>query len=853
MPVSIARRSLHAAATDPHNTLRAIARTGDAKLFDLLLDRTHIKTTPDGWQTLSDPYLSDPLTLRGLIALAPTTSARAQTLRSTLTDLLLRGDTAEPSSNTLRYLDRFPRLQRLRLEGILTLSDWESLAGHPALTRLELELCGLSPADLAPLARTRLQRLEVRGLHPLAAPVQTLSIVAQLSRLHTLHLRGLPHLSTLPDLSALSLDELRLVDLPALEALPPLPDRLATLWAPGRSVTILPPALRRLRLIGPTLPELAFPDSLEHLGLLLAPGALEVPELPTLVTASLAGCVALSDLSPLSGCLSLRWLDLRGCAEVRDLSALSALPELTAIATAGTGMELRSLPAALRRKIVSGWSPDLDSESRRTPRNHPPLVGAIRDALLQIRALLRSNDTAMVEQALELIFALDEPPLYDALLRGSGLTAPDDDGFPQLRLSGPFAARNSTDQATRRMRWALMRVLSAAPTSTPSARFRAGVEALSIDCPLLDVHDLSAFSSLKRLSLRRVRRWRRADQLATMAGLEELFLHNSTLPTPAAFPPNLKVLKVSGASGLVDLTCLSGLDMLEEVELVQVSGLERLAGLPASARRVDIRRAEVLTDVGALGQCAALEQLSLSGCVTLTKLGGLSDRQSLRVLRVRQAPHLTHLTELSGCDALEEVELVGCVSLRTLDGLQDARGLRALTLHELPALTSLDAVENADLVTLSVEGCVGLRGLTGLSGSRSLRSLELSAPQLTSLVGLEGLDALQSLRLTGCTALTDLRALSRLPALESVSIRGSGRLVDLSGLPPLRELVLCDIGATDLSPLPAVYRLVWDDAAPLPLLESLPTPRLGSLRLKRALVDPSTLSAALAARVRWVV
>ncbi|MDQ8159194.1 MAG: leucine-rich repeat domain-containing protein [Gemmatimonadota bacterium] len=169
--------------------------------------------------------------------------------------------------------------------------------------------------------------------------------------------------------------------------------------------------------------------------------------------------------------------------------------------------------------------------------------------------------------------------------------------------------------------------------------------------------------------------------------------------------------------------------------------------------------------------------------------------------------------------------------------LRDTRELllRGYAFEGLAGLQGLDALTSLDL-----SGSASLTDLTGLGNLPALTSLDLSNnDSLTDLTGLGNLPALTSLNLPRCESLTDLTGLRDLPALSHLDLSECA-LTDLTGLqnlPALTSLVLSgNASLTDLTGfgnLPALTSLDLSSCASLTDLTGLGSlPALTSLTLR---------------------
>ena len=285
----------------------------------------------------------------------------------------------------------------------------------------------------------------------------------------------------------------------------------------------------------------------------------------------------------------------------------------------------------------------------------------------------------------------------------------------------------------------------------------------------------------------------------------------------------LTTLDVSSNPLLTDLNCSSC--WLQSLNVTDCTALENL----------ECSYNNRLTTITGLAGCAALKYLDCTGCkiTNLNALGGLdnleriycgsnqltslelSEKYFLRTLDVSGNTRLTYL--LCTRSGLESLNVSGCTALEDLRCFYNV--LDSITgLADCTALTYLDC-ENGRICDLSA-----LSGMPNLAevycGYNKLDSLDLSQINLETLVvsGNKQLtyllcsrNRLQSLNVTGCTALEDLRCfynfqlqsitgLADCAALKYLDCEGCG-ISDLSALSGLDNLEQIYCGSNHLTSL----------------------------------------------------
>ena len=147
---------------------------------------------------------------------------------------------------------------------------------------------------------------------------------------------------------------------------------------------------------------------------------------------------------------------------------------------------------------------------------------------------------------------------------------------------------------------------------------------------------------------------------------------------------NPKHLRILDASTLRDLSYLSRLTRLQEVEITDCTGL---------------------TNLDALKSLSALQWVTLSGCTGLTNLDGLKNLSALQELRLYDCPRLTNMDGIENLPSLQMVALYGCTGLTNVDALKSLSGVKTIVLTNGTALSKEDiaalekALPNAEIST----------------------------------------------------------------------------------------------------------------------------------------------------------
>lgn len=302
-------------------------------------------------------------------------------------------------------------------------------------------------------------------------------------------------------------------------------------------------------------------------------------------------CHRLTRLEGLEACTSLRsvWL---AETRVKDVSALRDHPMLGRLDLSRTPVvDLRALgtPPALRKIVVSNKIRDDRIDATLIPALDPPsalkrtkktrakrtrakkqLAPKPKKLASKIEKLLLARDMERIDQGVELLRALDDVSLFDALLQGT-----------RYHVSGPNEARllsdgwlESSSVVLPFRRHAMRAIAGAAPAGSLGATLRAGVDTLMIDGQRtkkdrvrISLAGLDAFGTLKRLRVEDASEILRQEVLADIPSLERFELRRiDKTPSPLHLPATIRTLALSHH----DLAGLStsGWDALHAVSLV---------------------------------------------------------------------------------------------------------------------------------------------------------------------------------------------------------------------------------------------------------------------------------------------
>ncbi|PKI44344.1 hypothetical protein CRG98_035255 [Punica granatum] len=310
------------------------------------------------------------------------------------------------------------------------------------------------------------------------------------------------------------------------------------------------------------------------------------------------------------------------------------------------------------------------------------------------------------------------------------------------------------------------------------------------------------------------------DGIGVLAMLKELSIGNVNLQSLPELPLGLHKLWISRCHSLARLTVLSNLQNLSELRLYSCPELEEIEGL---------------------GDLASLRTLSISFCRRIDKLDGLDKLESLMDLAVSACENLDGLPDLSKLSVLSKLYISGCEKLVEIRGMGSLHALTDLRINdasvetlnlsnlkaleflnvcdciELKGLAGLDELEN--LCLLNISGCNAIERLPNLSNLKSLRTLlTCGCEKLQGLDGLDKLTALKELYIGECKSIEKLPSLSNLKFLHALLADGCEKLQGLDGLDkltaPLSYLYIT--GCKSIEKLPSFSKLrflrgLWAD------------------------------------------
>ncbi|CAI0468889.1 unnamed protein product [Linum tenue] len=169
--------------------------------------------------------------------------------------------------------------------------------------------------------------------------------------------------------------------------------------------------------------------------------------------------------------------------------------------------------------------------------------------------------------------------------------------------------------------------------------------------------------------------------------------------------------------------------------------------------------------------------------------------QKLAVINLRDCQELTRAPDLSQCVSLESINIESIRKLPTdMSKLRKLEHLNVRRCTKLMEATGIEGLESLRLLDMS--GCSSITKLGDLSGLKNLVELHMKkCTKLTRVTGIDRLETLRALKMSGCRSIKQLGDLSGLENLHTLDISGCIELTEVKGierLPSLEYLWMSD-------------------------------------------------------------
>ena len=270
---------------------------------------------------------------------------------------------------------------------------------------------------------------------------------------------------------------------------------------------------------------------------------------------------------------------------------------------------------------------------------------------------------------------------------------------------------------------------------------------------------------------------------------------------------NLKKLILKN-NKIVDLTAISKLTKLEELDLYGNRGIKSIGGFEnlTNLRKLLLNRTMGITDIGPLKECRNLEELSIQ-YNKVSSIEALKDHEKLLSLDISGNKNISDLSPLLKSTKLARL-LANGNKITSLEGLRNLTDLKELhvsenkisdlsPLEKLLKLDDLDIGNNPDIESLEVfkkliniselkmNNAKKINDFTPISSLKNLDELNLTRCNLTDISFLEGLNNITEMNLQQ-NEITDINPLINMGNLREIKL-GYNRISDASPVSKLRS------------------------------------------------------------------
>lgn len=229
-------------------------------------------------------------------------------------------------------------------------------------------------------------------------------------------------------------------------------------------------------------------------------------------------------------------------------------------------------------------------------------------------------------------------------------------------------------------------------------------------------------------------------------------------------------LAISASTGSSTLANLTGLDHLQKVQALSISGL-------------------AVTELTVLENLRTADSFQLTQCDNLTDLRGLradiTEFWLEKNSRLRSLDGFVGLAAVPGAASGPSVRIEDHPELESLEGLfrSDHQRVRRLQLIGLPKIERVDLRSASELDALVVRSCSALQEIRGVESIGAMSQLHLTGlTVLPSLPGLTNLRSVVDLELIDLPLLRNLAPLSSLVTVDKIAMSFMDSLSSLSGL-----------------------------------------------------------------------
>ena len=299
----------------------------------------------------------------------------------------------------------------------------------------------------------------------------------------------------------------------------------------------------------------------------------------------------------------------------------------------------------------------------------------LRQYVSKIKKLLTQRDYSVIDSGIELARSLDNPAVFEELLKGCTTKK------GQLIRNKIFTG---TGPAQPYLNHALLGMIAYAPEDCTAA--------------------VTLRQSVTRLAM-----------VLSSTG-------------PLAKFKNLKSLDLTGSEDLQDLDGLTNCTKLTELDLGGSESLQNVDGLTNCAKltSLNLNDCTSLHNIDGLANCTELTSLSLGDCGSLHNIDGLANCPKLTSLWLGDCGSLQNVDGLVNSTKFTELCLQDCKFLQNIDGLANCANLKELSLYRCSSLQTVDSLANCtQLAHLDLYDCISLQNVDGLANLPKLAFLNM--------------------------------------------------------------------------------------------------------------------------------
>jgi hypothetical protein len=275
-------------------------------------------------------------------------------------------------------------------------------------------------------------------------------------------------------------------------------------------------------------------------------------------------------------------------------------------------------------------------------------------------------------------------------------------------------------------------------------------------------------------------------------------------------------LIIQGLQRQRDLDGLGGIEQVRRIMIAEAGSLERLDGLavPSELDTLSVSGSPGIVDISALTTLQIVDRIALVG-LSITTLTGLHNLVQANDISLSSLPALSHIRALQNLPEVQTIELQE-VAVRQLDGLEALRSATNIIITSNPNLTNIGALASLErLSQLLISDNPELDNVPNVPAVDRLQRVEIQRnARLPFIPFFPGVTELEFLSVIDNASLLSLRGFEGLQTARSIDIRQNPTLeeVPLGALTRAGELTIrCNPALLESSIEP--LRAVTDSAS----------------------------------------